>query len=672
MELFKLFGTIAVDNAEANKSIDQTTDVAKKAQGGFDDLSKEGEKSESRLGKAFSKIGGFAVSAGKVIGTGMLAAGAAFGGLAVKALNLGGELEQNLGGSEAVFKDYAERMQEIGKSAFKDMGLSQSDFLATANKMGALFQGAGFSIQESADISSQAMQRAADVASIMGIDTSAAMDAVAGAAKGNFTMMDNLGVAMNDTQIQAYAMSKGIDKSTQAMTQQEKIGLAMEMFMDKTAYAAGNYAKENETLAGSLSTAKAALTNFLDGSGTTEDLVTSLVGTANVITDRISELLPRLVTGLSDLITQLIPKIPPILQAVLPGIITGAVALMNGLLAAIPSIITIILDSLPMLIDGLVTLIVTLVQYLPEIILPIIQRLPEIVMAIVRALMDNLPILITGLVELVVGIVAALPQIMMALIRSIPELVTSIFNGLWESRGILIDGVGQIIQQLGANAWAMLKFIFSPVADFFKGIWEGIKGAFGAVGAWFKDTFSGAWNAVKDVFSTGGKIFDGIKDGISSVFKNVVNGLIGGINKVISVPFNAINRMLAKIKEISIVGIKPFDWIKTFNVPQIPQLAKGTVVTRSRVVEVGEDGAEAIVPLERNTGWIDRVAEQLNDSKQQQDDFKQVPGNQGAVSPIIINIENFINNRKQDIEQLVDEISEIMEAKRISREKVFE
>ena len=44
--------------------------------------------------------------------------------------------------------------------------------------------------------------------------------------------MDNLGVAMNDTTLNAYAAAKGINKTTQEMTNQEKIGLAMEMFME--------------------------------------------------------------------------------------------------------------------------------------------------------------------------------------------------------------------------------------------------------------------------------------------------------------------------------------------------------------------------------------------------------------------------------------------------------
>ena len=66
------------------------------------------------------------------------------------------------------------------------------------------------------------MQRAADMASVMGIDMQVALDSVAGAAKGNFTMMDNLGVAMNATNIEAYALAKGLDFTWKTATQAEK------------------------------------------------------------------------------------------------------------------------------------------------------------------------------------------------------------------------------------------------------------------------------------------------------------------------------------------------------------------------------------------------------------------------------------------------------------------
>ena len=63
------------------------------------------------------------------------------------------------------------------------MGLSASDYMATANKMGSLFQGSGVSIEKSVNLTADAMQRAADVASVMGLDTSMAMESIAGAAK---------------------------------------------------------------------------------------------------------------------------------------------------------------------------------------------------------------------------------------------------------------------------------------------------------------------------------------------------------------------------------------------------------------------------------------------------------------------------------------------------------
>lgn len=716
MELFKLFGTIAVDNAKANRSIDETSDKAKGAGNSLNDLAEEGEKSGSKLGGALKKVGSGAIAVGKTIASGLAVGAAAFTGLTMKALSLGGELEQNMGGSEAVFKDYAGKMQETAKQAFKNMGLATSDYLATANKMGALFQGAGFTIEESADISSRAMQRAADVASIMGISTESAMEAIAGAAKGNFTMMDNLGVAMNDTTLQAYALSKGIEKSTSEMTNQEKIGLAMEMFLEKTEYAAGNYAKENETLAGSLATAKAALTNFLDGSGDVDSLVDSFVNAANVIVNSLNKILPRLVKGISDLITKLVPQLPPLLQTLLPAVIEGAVSLVNGLVEALPTILNALIDALPAFIDGiqkvfdalvkalptimrtlcdalpilipqlvdaLIGMLVTLMTMLPQIIQPIIDNLPEIIISIVDALMQNLPLLIEGLVALVIGIVQAIPQIIMALIEALPTVITSILEGLWNALPVFLQGlvsiygnIGQALWDIVSGIWHGLGGIFSGVGEWFStnigepiknvfsgawnalkngasNAWNGIKNVFGSVADWFKNIFSKAWQAVKNVFSTGGKIFDGIKDGIVNAFKTVVNAIIKGINKVIAVPFNAINKLLSKLKSIDILGVKPFGWINTFNVPQIPLLRKGGVLKKGQTGFLEGDGDEAVVPLEKNTGWIRNVAERIHqfvniDTKTKVDN--SVPTNQIAtvirteIGLRIGNLENLVAN----------------------------
>lgn len=203
------------------------------------------------------------LSAFKTLASGLSALG--FGAMIKNAISLAGDLEQNIGGSASVFKNYADTIQRTAETAASSLGLSQSKYLATATKMGSLFQGSGFSVAQSADMVTQSMQRASDVASIMGISVDSAMEAVAGMAKGNFTMMDNLGVAINDTNLQIYAQEKGLGKLE---TTQQKVNAAMQMFLDKSDYAAGNYAKENDTYSGALTTFKAELEDFAAEAGT--------------------------------------------------------------------------------------------------------------------------------------------------------------------------------------------------------------------------------------------------------------------------------------------------------------------------------------------------------------------------------------------------------------------
>lgn len=144
------------------------------------------------------------------------------------------------------------------------------------------------------------------------------------------------------------------------------------------------------------------------------------------------------------------------------------------------------------------------------------------------------------------------------------NLMTGLINGLKS----MVTGVINVFSSI----WSKLKTGASTA-------WTGIKNVFSKVGTFFQDTFSKAWTKVKNVFSTGGKIFNGIKDGIVTAFKKIVNSIIDGINKVVKVPFDGINTALGKIKNISILGNKPFKGlIKDISVPKIPHLAKGAVI----------------------------------------------------------------------------------------------
>lgn len=419
LSIFEIMGRIAIDNGGADKALDETAANAREA--------------GAKISSAFESIGNKAVAIGKTIAAGLAVGTAAIGALTVGAMKQAGELEQNMGGSEAVFKEHAEKMQETAKTAYKNMGLSASSFLATANKMGALFQGVGFTIEESADISAAAMQRAADVASIMGVDLEWAMESIAGAAKGNFTMMDNLGVAINDTTLNMYALEKGIDKTTDQMTTQEKVALAMQLFMEKTAYATGNYAKENETLAGSLSTAKAALDNFLSGAGDATELAEAVMSAAEVILTKLDTLLPSLVTGIGQLVKKLAPKLPGLLMKLVPN----AVDAMGGIIRAIlPELPRMIAELAPVLIEGAKDLGKAMIEAIKETI-PVLEEVFE-----------DLGIRLSDLLVMIGGVVLAFKgfSIVSTVISAIKTLKTA-FVGL--NAVLAANPIGLVVTALG-------------------------------------------------------------------------------------------------------------------------------------------------------------------------------------------------------------------------------
>ena len=176
--------------------------------------------------------------------------------------------------------------------------------------------------------------------------------------------------------------------------------------------------------------------------------------------------------------------------------------------------------------------------------------------------------------------------------------------GIWESIKNIFINLGTNIVNKFTEIWNNIKSVFSieKFKTHFTQVLDGIKSVFKKIPEWFKDKFTTAWTNVKNVFSSGGKIFSGIKEGIASTFKTIVNKLISGINKVISVPFNAINKMLNKIHDIEILGVEPFKklWSRDpLKVPQIPSLDVGTNYVPNDQLAMIHQG-EAIIPKKFN------------------------------------------------------------------------
>ena len=204
--------------------------------------------------------------------------------------------------------------------------------------------------------------------------------------------------------------------------------------------------------------------------------------------------------------------------------------------------------------------------------------------------------------------------------------VKEFFSGVWSKIKSSFQPDGKTIPEWFKDkfdgAWEKIKNTFNveKVNEFFKNVWDNIKSPFGSIADWFKDKFSNAWQKVKDVFSTGGKVFTGIKDGILKGLKAVINALIKGINTVIKVPFDGINFALKKIKSIKILGKKPFDFISTIDIPQIPKLATGAVIPPNKefLAMLGDQksGTNIEAPLDTITQAFRDVMSSYNGGQQ--------------------------------------------------------
>lgn len=148
------------------------------------------------------------------------------------------------------------------------------------------------------------------------------------------------------------------------------------------------------------------------------------------------------------------------------------------------------------------------------------------------------------------------------LIKDIAEPISTVFDGIKEIFQGIIDFVLGVFTGDWSRAWDGIKEIFS-------GVWNTLSGIVEIV-----------WKTILNLFGNAGSIFSGVVEGIANTFKNIVNCIIDGINKVIAFPFEKINGLLNDIRKLSFLGITPFSFIpyNVLPVPQLPKLAQGGYV----------------------------------------------------------------------------------------------
>lgn len=170
----------------------------------------------------------------------------------------------------------------------------------------------------------------------------------------------------------------------------------------------------------------------------------------------------------------------------------------------------------------------------------------------------------------------------------IPGIIGGFFSGLWTS-----------IQSIWAtvSGWFSLNVIqplvnfFAPIVEsiggFFANLWASICSIWQAAGAWFSENVT---TPINNAFQAIGDFVKGIFNGLIGMVEGMINRIIGAINSFIG-GFNDVVGWGA-----SFIGV---DWEGLATIPEVslPRLAKGGIVDSPTILEAGEAGTEAIVPL---------------------------------------------------------------------------
>lgn len=486
------------------------------------------------------------ISGVRNLGSAIQGIGSAIVGFVKDSVTAFAELEQNIGGSEAVFGEYASDVQKYAEDAYRTMATTQSEYLATANKMGALFQGSGLDTQRSMELTTQAMQRAADMASVMGIDTQTALDAVTGAAKGNYTMMDNLGVAMNATTLQAYAVSQGMDTAFSKMTNAEKAELAMQYFFENTSQYAGNFAAEAEsTISGSIGMLTASVETWIAGLGNSEADIVNLTG--NMVSA-----FSAVVENVVPVVEQIVGQLPIIVDAVIPAIESLFPSLLDTGFSVIEQLVDGILDALPKLVETAVPLINKFTMKITSQSGKILDVAIKIILTLIRGIIQALPDLIAMLPTVVKQIASTLIENAPLLLQVAIELIGALIEGIFG----MIANVAGAVKNVGAKIVETLKTtsLKDIGLNLIKGLWEGITG--GAKWLWGKIT--GFCSDIVDRFKDSLGIHSPSKLMANIVGKNMALGIGEGYeNAMASVSKNmvGITTPSASVRTMNLGGV---------------------------------------------------------------------------------------------------------------------
>lgn len=453
----------------------------------------------------------------------------------------GAALEQSIGGIETLFKESSDTMIQYANNAFRTCGLSANDYMETTTSFAAsMLSSVGGDTAKAAELSNNALIAMSDNANKMGTNMQDIQNAYQGFAKQNYTMLDNLKLGYGGTKEEMQRLLSDANKLNKqqgiitdySIDSFADITEAIQVVQDNLGITGTTALEAASTLSGSFGTMQAAWTNFIAklSVGNRDQVNQAMMDLASSAS---TFLFQNLIPAIGRIITQLPSAIGTFITTAIPLLIENGKQIISNIIQGWQENKGRWKDTVNNFLDNAIEWIET---SLPQILAEGIASVEEFIagwgqgdghmMATVGELIGKiLTVIIKAVPQILAAGVLIVGKLAVGFIQNIPYFLTQIGTLL----GQMISTIASNFPKLVSSGGAMLLKI---IAGFINGI----------------TIIPSAVKKAVDSFKSNFRNVDWGELG-TNIIKGIVNGITGGIGKLVTAAKNVAKNALDAAKE---------------------------------------------------------------------------------------------------------------------------
>ena len=346
---------------------------------------------------------------------------------------------------------------------------------------------------------------------------------------------------------------------------------------------------------------------FSDGNlGAARDKINEIFGEKGVaVFDTFAGVFQKVVAAAGEFVgfvtTHIVPVVEQVLNVLISTVIPGII---SGIQAAAPVVMQ-IFQSIADFIGGIIPIIGNFIAGIMPIISEVITFIQTYVLPIVSEVFN---FIVQNVLPFIVQGIQQLGSIITTVLSAVLPVVQTVFQTIWSIIQPILQQILTTVQAVLPAVLSIFQNVFNTISGIISAVQQVLSGIIQFITGVFSGNWTQAWEGIKSIFS-------GVWDGILSICKGVINGITGAVNVVIR----------------GLNSLKVPDWVpgiggKGINIPEIPQLAKGSKNTPDTFI-AGEAGPELITNAPGRTVY---TAQQTKDIFSAQNAAAQVAQATGA------------------------------------------